>query len=83
METSTGANCHCSGDPHCMSFDGKKLDYYGACSYTAVQDGCEDGVYGGKHTFKVVADFHKRNKQHSVTWTKAVHVEIEGYGVRL
>ena len=72
--------CRCIGYPHCQSFDGKKLPFYGACQYTAVQDGCEDGIYQGESTFRVVLDFAESNNR-AFTWVKNVHIDIVGHGV--
>ncbi|ELT97988.1 hypothetical protein CAPTEDRAFT_227119 [Capitella teleta] len=46
--------CHCSGDPHCHSFDDRKHTFHGKCKYTLARDACLTGVPNGEPNFEVV-----------------------------
>ena len=70
--------CKSYGLPHLQSFDGKKLQLYGACQYVAVQDGCEEGVYQGYSTFRVIVDLEKKKGKSSVI--KSINIDT-GKGV--
>merc|ERR1711976_198495 len=68
------AECQCSGDPHCNSFDGKWLHYQGACIYTLAQDNCEDGVPNGDPSWSVTANFDREGSE--VSYVRQVTVTM-------
>ncbi|ESP02989.1 hypothetical protein LOTGIDRAFT_230443 [Lottia gigantea] len=65
--------CACFGDPHCISFDNKWLDFMGDCQYVMAQDGCD----GSERTFAVWTHNWDMNRDiQGITWVKDVTVVI-------
>uniref|UniRef100_A0AAR2K4P1 Uncharacterized protein n=1 Tax=Pygocentrus nattereri TaxID=42514 RepID=A0AAR2K4P1_PYGNA len=69
------ATCIVFGDPHYRTFDGKMVNFQGACTYVLAQD-CE----GGDFSIHVTNDDRGRN---GVSWTKEVTVFIGDVVVQL
>uniref|UniRef100_A0A8B9HBU1 Si:dkey-266m15.6 n=1 Tax=Astyanax mexicanus TaxID=7994 RepID=A0A8B9HBU1_ASTMX len=69
------ATCIVFGDPHYRTFDGKMVNFQGACSYVLAQD-CE----GGDFSIHVMNDDRGRK---GVSWTKEVTVFIGDVVVQL
>ena len=72
------SKCSCSGDPHCTSFDGKNLDFYGSCEYLFLRDGCLDGLPVSQETFSITLDLWRFGTDKSVSWTKDVKIHYQG-----
>ena len=67
--------CKCSGDPHCLSFDGKWLHFQGDCQYVMATDGCNGSV----STFAVYAQYWDRNVPSAVVrYVKNVTLVLNG-----
>ncbi|XP_041371516.1 uncharacterized protein LOC121385046 [Gigantopelta aegis] len=68
--------CACYGDPHCISFDKKFLDFQGQCTYVMAQDGCQ----GELRTFQVLINTWNQDRPGitSVSWVKAVIIKMKG-----
>ncbi|XP_062861314.1 kielin/chordin-like protein [Trichomycterus rosablanca] len=69
------ATCLVFGDPHYRTFDGKMVNFQGACTYVLAQD-CE----GGDFSVHVTNDDRGRK---GVSWTKEVTVYIGDVVVQL
>ncbi|XP_072551912.1 kielin/chordin-like protein [Salminus brasiliensis] len=69
------ATCIVFGDPHYRTFDGKMVNFQGACTYVLAQD-CE----GGDFSIHVTNDGRGRK---GVSWTKEVTVYIGDVVVQL
>jgi len=48
--------CYCTGDPHCLSFDGMWNHFQGACKYTMAQDNCQNGVPNGSPSWELITN---------------------------
>lgn len=68
-------SCRCVGDPHCTSYDGRKLHYQGGCLYVMARDGCNQGTVVSEPNFMVVLDnFRKQGVTKQTTWVYEVFV---------
>ncbi|KAM9226326.1 IgGFc-binding protein [Dugong dugon] len=66
--------CEGSGDPHYVSFDGRRFDFMGTCTYLLA------GLCGQNATlpdFRVLVENEHRGSQ-TVSYTRAVRVEARG-----
>ena len=70
------ATCSAQGDPHYTTFDKRKYDFQGPCSYVFAED-CSDAK-----AFKVVTTNVKCGNR-GVTCTAAVTVYLNGNEIRL
>ncbi|XP_052023765.1 IgGFc-binding protein isoform X1 [Apodemus sylvaticus] len=71
------ASCQASGDPHYVTFDGKRFDFMGTCAYLLVGS-C--GQNAALPDFKVLVENEHRGSQ-TVSYTRAVRVQA--YGVEV
>lgn len=69
--------CEGSGDPHYVSFDGRRFDFMGTCTYL-LAGSC--GQASGLHIFRVLVENEHRGSQ-TVSYTRAVRVEALGVKV--
>ncbi|CAK8674588.1 unnamed protein product [Clavelina lepadiformis] len=63
--------CYGSGDPHYTSFDGKRFDFQGTCSYILVQNSTNTPT-----PFKVEVDNEHRGGNNRVAWLRKALVYI-------
>ena len=68
--------CRCTGDPHCVSFDGRDLPFMGSCLYTMARDGCRNGVVKSPPTITVVVDFWRKGKDTDVSFVREAQTTI-------
>ena len=69
--------CQGSGDPHYVSFDGRRFDFIGTCTYL-LAGSC--GQATGLPAFRVLVENEHRGSQ-TVSYTRAVRVEARGVKV--
>uniref|UniRef100_A0A4W3IN49 Zonadhesin-like n=1 Tax=Callorhinchus milii TaxID=7868 RepID=A0A4W3IN49_CALMI len=77
--TSSGSStCTASGDPHYTSFDKKKFNFHGNCTYVMSQT-CNST----QTPFSVYASNEHRNGKKTVSYVKAVYVQVYGITVSI
>ena len=70
--------CKASGDPHTLTFDGKKHDYQGTCRYTLVVP-----LEPIEPSFKVSMKTEHRGGKTKVSFIKYLEVLVYGQVIRL
>ncbi|KAM4825775.1 IgGFc-binding protein [Thomomys bottae] len=73
------ASCEASGDPHYLTFDGRRFDFMGTCVYLLVGF-C--GQNSALPSFRVLVENEHRGSQ-AVSYTRAVRVEAHGVTVEV
>nr|XP_020037419.1 IgGFc-binding protein [Castor canadensis] len=68
------ATCEASGDPHYVTFDGKRFDFMGTCTYL-LAGSCNQNE--ALPAFRVLVENEHRGSQ-TVSYTRAVRVEVHG-----
>ncbi|XP_078495887.1 IgGFc-binding protein-like [Ciona intestinalis] len=80
--TPTFKSCYAVGDPHYCTFDGKRFDYQGVCSYVLVK---ASSVPHGSNLrpFVVEVDNEHRGGNTRVSWLRKVIVRVGGIIIEL
>ncbi|KAG8511353.1 IgGFc-binding protein, partial [Galemys pyrenaicus] len=76
---SSFGSCQASGDPHYLTFDGRRINFMGTCTYLLTGT-C--GQNGSLPAFRVLVENEHRGSQ-TVSYTRAVRVEARGVTVEV
>ncbi|WAR09819.1 SSPO-like protein [Mya arenaria] len=68
------ATCSAIGDPHYMTFDGKRYDFMGVCSYYMIHD---------PGTFDIIVDNIKCGHGGEYSCTKSLSIDISGHHIKM
>ncbi|CAK8694757.1 unnamed protein product [Clavelina lepadiformis] len=66
-------HCVASGDPHYTTFDGKKFDFMGICSYVFVKN-TDDSM----DSFSVEVENENRGGNNAVSFLSKIHIFVDG-----
>lgn len=72
-------SCQASGDPHYVSFDGRRFDFMGTCTYLMSGSSGQNAMLPD---FRVLVENEHRGSQ-TVSYTRAVRVEALGVKVEV
>ena len=74
-------SCAASGDAHFTSFDNKRFDYQGDCTYILVQT--TGDLREGVPEFRTRLKLGKLHPSHAVSFVQEIYVDVYGYDIRM